>query len=78
MLLIKDLISTVNPNLRESQLSVRNSVMREPINPNLIPRLSFSSSDVPILHFRTVNTNLPVCKEERNGCMRRNSDTTVN
>lgn len=69
VLLIKDLIAAVNPTLRESHLNVRNSVIREPINnPNL---------DVPILHFKTLNTNVPVCKEERNGCMRRNSDTTV-
>lgn len=78
MMLIKDLIATVNPNLRENHLNVRNSVTREPIiRPHLIPQLSFLNSDVPILHFRTLNTNIPVCKEDRNGCMRRNSDTTV-
>jgi len=72
-------MSAVNPNLRESQLNVKNTMMREPnINPNLIPRLSISNSDVPILHFKALSSNLPVCKEERNGCMRRNSDTTVN
>ncbi|CAI6361899.1 unnamed protein product [Macrosiphum euphorbiae] len=77
MLLIKDLIATVNPNTRENHLNIRNNVTSEPIiNPNLIPRLSFSSSDIPILQFRTLNTNLPVCKEDRNRCMRRYSDTT--
>lgn len=76
MMLIKDLMSGVNPNLSgESQPNVRNTVMREPnINPNLIPRFS----DVPVLHLKTHNTIQPVCKEERNGCMRRNSDATVN
>lgn len=65
----------VNPNLRESQTNVRNTMMREPnISLNVMPRLS----EVPILHFKTLNTNPPVCKEERNGCMRRNSDATVN
>ncbi|XP_001948631.1 uncharacterized protein LOC100159755 isoform X2 [Acyrthosiphon pisum] len=76
MRLIKDLIATVNPNIRENHLNVRNNVTREPIiNPNLIPRLSFSSSEqnLPILQFRTL---LPVCKEDRSRCMRRNSDTT--
>ncbi|KAL5235099.1 hypothetical protein ACI65C_002509 [Semiaphis heraclei] len=74
MMLIKDLMSGVNPNLSgESQPNVRNTVMREPnINPNLIPRFS----DVPVLHLKTHNTIQPVCKEERNGCMRRNSDAT--
>lgn len=78
MRLIKDLIATVNPNIRENHLNIRNSVTRESvINPNIIPQLSFSSSDLPILHIRTLNANLPVYKEDRNGCMRRNSDTTV-
>ncbi|XP_060876833.1 uncharacterized protein LOC132949778 [Metopolophium dirhodum] len=75
MLLLKDLIASANPNLRENHLNVRNNGTREPIIiPNQVPRLSFSSSNVPVLHFRT--TNLPVCKEDRNRCMRRNSDTT--
>jgi hypothetical protein len=80
MLLIKDLLTTcsdVGPNLQESHLTDTNSVMHEPTNPNLINRLPIPSSNVPTLHFRTLNTNFPICKEERNGCMRRNSDTTV-
>lgn len=79
MLLIKDLIaacSDANPNLQDNRLNVTNSVTREPINLSLTPRLSISSLNAPTLHFRTPNTNLPVSKEERNGCMRRNSDTT--
>lgn len=80
MLLIKDLLavcSNVDPNLQENHVDVTNSVMRETINPNLIPRLSINSMNVPTLHFRAINTNVPVCKEERNGCMRRTSDTLV-
>ncbi|XP_060850420.1 uncharacterized protein LOC132929240 [Rhopalosiphum padi] len=80
MLLIKDILTTcsdVGPNLQENHLTDTNSVMHEPTNPNLIHRLPIQSSNVPTLHFRTLNTNFPIYKEEqRNGCMRRNSDTT--
>ncbi|KAE9536877.1 hypothetical protein AGLY_006939 [Aphis glycines] len=76
--LLKDLLtscSDVDPNLEENHLDVTNSVTHEPTNSNLIPRLPISSSIIPTQYFRSLNTNLPVCKEERNGCMRRNSDT---
>jgi len=76
MLLIKDQIATMNPNIRRTGPIVR----REPIiNPNVNPRFAYPRPDsmIPVLHFKHLNPNLPVFKEDRNRCMRRNSDTTV-
>lgn len=82
MMLIKDLLavcSNVDPNPQENQVNVTtNGVTNcEPTNAVVpLPRLVISNLNVPSVQNKD-HTDVPVCREERNGCLRRNSDTTV-